>query len=132
MKARIEGRYLMVDTDDILGALGADGRAALIETLACQDSIIEHVAAQIVDGMTESGSFAGVTYCPEPCTALDKARRRHAESAGEAAKKEIVRLERIAVDAEARLEEARRAQHDTEAQLSDCRAALRRATQADF
>lgn len=80
---------------DVLEYLSADQMNDLVEQLACHDRIIEHVAAQIVDGCTENGSWGGKCGAyPEPVTPLDKAMRRIAKASGDIAREEIERLEK--------------------------------------
>lgn len=97
MKTRYENGRLCFDVGAFLDDLPAEDKIAFVETLACDDAIIKHVTAQILDGWTESGQHGGILCTasadPGPCNALDYARRQVALRAGEVASKEIQRLE---------------------------------------
>lgn len=68
----------------------------LIESLSCNDKVIEHVINQIFDGWTENGCSGGErsgnTY---PTTALEKARERVSKEANWLCRKEVKRLQRV-------------------------------------
>lgn len=69
-------------------------RVAVLESVACNDDVIRHVADQILAGWTENGS-CGATYVEaEPRCALSIARRRVALGAGDVAALEIRELTR--------------------------------------
>lgn len=69
-------------------------RAAVLESVACNEDVIRHVADQILDGWTENGN-CGRTYVEaDPQHALSQARRRVALGAGEVAAREIRELAR--------------------------------------
>jgi hypothetical protein len=126
MKATIEKGYLKIDAADLIDHLDDAGRAKIIELLSCHDTIIENVAAQIVDGWTEAGSHGGRCFGPLPHTPLDKARRRLAESASEVAKEDIKRLAQQVVDTEKRLSDVRDKFYKAENRISDLLGELRR------
>lgn len=69
-----------------------ENRAALLESIACNDDVIRHVADQILDGWTENGN-CGVTHVQaDPQCALSQARRRIALGANDVAAREIREL----------------------------------------
>lgn len=114
----IDGR-LTVNVYDLIENLADEDKAHIMETLSCDDKIIENVAAQIVDGWTEAGYHGGITYGPMPHTALDKARRLVAKSAPEVRDKAIERLERIAVEAEKKASDLQTQVFDLERKLDN-------------
>ena len=76
-------------------------RAAVLESVACNEDVIRHVADQILDGWTENGN-SGMTYDEaDPKCALSQARRRIALGAGDVAAREIRELARRAASLEA-------------------------------
>jgi hypothetical protein len=91
-----EGR-LSFDAGAFLDSLPAEEKLSFIETLACDDAVIKHVADQLLDGWTESGQHGGLlcTASPDPQegNALDFQRRRIARRADAVAAKELQRLE---------------------------------------
>lgn len=101
MSLRVEYKdgKLTLDVNDLLEGLTDEGRQDLMETLACQDNIINWVAEQIIGGYTPNGSAGSRSgYGTEPRSALDKARRLLAEQSSEIAKTEISSLKRYAED----------------------------------
>ena len=93
IRIAIVGGTLQLDIAEILEEAIAH-HPEIVERLACDDAVIRHVADQILDGYTESGSY-GSTCCiagDEPYTPLDKARARVVAGAGEVARREIERL----------------------------------------
>jgi|SRR5689334_2281373 len=100
MKAKLVGGKIELDILELLDALTDEERQQVVEHLSCFEQIIEHVGAQIIDGWTENG-FWGAKGCgPTPFTALDKMRRRVAESSGDIAKQQIESLQGAAEHAE--------------------------------
>lgn len=86
-------------------------RAAVLESVACNEDVIRHVADQILDGWTENGNCGMTHVAADPQCALSQARRSIALGANEVAAREIRELtQRVAsLDAEnARLIEALR------------------------
>jgi hypothetical protein len=68
----------------------------MIERLGCESAVIKAVTEQILDGWTEDGWHGPTGVAspePQPCSGLDWARREVARRAGDAAAKEIKRLE---------------------------------------
>lgn len=121
MRAKLIDGQLAVNVYDLIEQLSDDDKVHIIETLSCDEKIIENVAAQIVDGWTEAGYHSGITFGPLPNTALDKARRLVAKSAPDLQGKAIKRLEEIAVAAEKSRDEAFTAQLKAERELDDYR-----------
>lgn len=125
METKIAKGLLTVNVSDLIDCLDDEGRKDIIETLACHDSIIALVAEQIVDGWTEAGYHGGITYGPMPHTPLDKAKRYLAKSASDVAKKQIERLETIAVDACKKADEEQTKRLDSERRVYDLQGELR-------
>lgn len=97
MKIDYADGKLSFDLGSFLDGLPPSGKKVLVESLACDDEIINHVAAQILDGCTESGYY-GATCCTAPAetqpgNALDHARRCIALRSSEVAEREIKRLQ---------------------------------------
>jgi len=129
VKATIKKGEICVDASDLIDSLDDDGRITVIEILACHDQIIEGVAAQIVNGWTESMNHGYTTYSPSPSTALDKAKRYLAESASEVAKEQIERLETMATDANRKASEEADKRFNAEQQVRDLQRQLRQYTE---
>ena len=129
MNATIKKGEICVDAADLIDSLDDDGRITVIEMLACHDQIIEGVAAQIVNGWTESMNHGYTTYSPSPSTALDKAKRYLAESASEVAKEQLARLESMATDANKRHSEEQTKRFEAERQVGELQRQLRQYTE---
>lgn len=95
MNLKFEKGNLVVDFHELLSCIDPEHRPELVESLACDDEIIRHVAAQIISRWTDNcwsgGSY--VTAYPDDGTPLDRAWREVAKRSGEVAKREIERLE---------------------------------------
>jgi hypothetical protein len=100
MNAKLNKGQLTIDISDLLDSLSPEDKIELIETLACQDTIIKHVADQILTGWTENCYSGGTSYSIEGHTPLDLARKRVIELAPEVAREEIERLKRFAKNQE--------------------------------
>ncbi len=90
---------LEFDFHDFLQYISADSKLELMESFACDDVIIKHVADQIIHRWTEN-SYSGGSACTVAADttighhcALDVAWREVAKNSGEVAKREIERLE---------------------------------------
>jgi hypothetical protein len=95
MKTTYSNGCLNLHVGALLDTLNDDAKKMMIEHLACESAIIRAVTEQILDGVTEEG-FSGAECClaePDPQRGLDWARREVARRAGDAAAKEIKRLE---------------------------------------
>ena len=103
--AKYEDGRLSINVWDLLSAMTGDERVFLVDTLSCQEDVIRHVCAQIVDGYTEDGSAGATSYSAVPHTALDAVKRRIAESASDIAKDEIAKLTRLVESSEKRANE---------------------------
>lgn len=103
---------LTLTLDEIRDLIPADEIPDLIVQFACEDEIIRHVAAQIVDGWTDDGSHGSRGYSGKPSTPLDKARRLVAERAGDVARQEIETLKEALEREKARGDEAWRRYHE--------------------
>jgi hypothetical protein len=90
-----DGQVRLDIHDEILTPLlRGPHRAAVLESVACHDDVIRHVADQILEGWTENGN-CGATYVEaEPQCALSIARRRVALGADDVAAREIRELAR--------------------------------------
>lgn len=87
---------LEVSISDLFAAVEGQAKVELIDSLACEDEIIAHVADLITTRWTEMGS-SGLSSYPvpsEPSTAMDRAVREVAKRAEQTAKEEIARMER--------------------------------------
>jgi hypothetical protein len=98
MTIKYDNGNLVIDLHALLACVDAATRASFIESLACDDEIIRHVTAQILDRWTESVYAGGslVTAVPAPAssaTPLDTAWREVAKRSSDVAKREIERLE---------------------------------------
>ena len=93
MKVTYAEGELSLNLVDVIHEMTNEEQLLLVESLACQDSIIEFVGQQITKGWTES-DFHGGRYwgSAEPSTPLDKLMREIANKSGEIAEKEIKRL----------------------------------------
>ncbi len=90
MEAKIEGSRISISIVDMLSSLSFEDKLTVIDTLSCDDEVITHITAQLLDGCTEFGSYGGSCHGQvDPFTPLDRARRAIALRAGEVAKKEI-------------------------------------------
>jgi hypothetical protein len=100
MNAKLNKGQLTIDISELLDSLSDEDKIELIETLACQDAIIKHVADQILTGWTENCYSGGTSYAVEGHAPLDLARKRVIELAPEVAREEIERLKRFAKNQE--------------------------------
>lgn len=91
MRLELKDGNIVINTHDLLENMPADSLVELIQSLACQEAVVKHVADQIIDGWTDDGYYAArsVAKSEEPNTALDTAIRRIAENSSEVARKEI-------------------------------------------
>jgi len=95
MNPKLKNGELTFSITEILDNLDGESKIEFIETLACDEVIIEHVASQIITGLTSSGCSGAKNYNaqPNPTFALDKAIREIAKTSSDLARKEIERLE---------------------------------------
>lgn len=98
MKTDYKSGTISFDLHGLLMDVCHEKKIELIESLACDDAIIKHVADQIIFRWTEN-SYSGGSCCTIPADAsrgcpLDEAWRRVAKASGDVAKVEIERLER--------------------------------------
>lgn len=93
--AKIESGRISICIASLLEASSETERRHLAEVLSCDYDIFDHVAAQIINKLTENGYHGGISHFPDeaPCYGLDKAWRDVAKASGDVAKKEIERLE---------------------------------------
>ena len=92
MKVTYTDGELSLNLVDVIHEMTNEEQLLLVESLACQDSIIEFVGQQITKGWTENGFHGYRSWKAEPCTALDKLIREIVEKDDEITKKEIKRL----------------------------------------
>ncbi len=95
MNPKLKDGQLTFSITDILDKLDGESKVEFIETLACDEVIIEHVASQIITGLTSGGYSGAKSYMAyhEPTTALDKATREISKISSDLARKEIEKLE---------------------------------------
>lgn len=98
MNIKFKDGAISIDLFEALQNVKTDQKVELIESLACDDDIIRHVAEQIINRWTESGYSGLSSYCPgfkhEALYGLDWAVRMVALASGEIAQREIKRLEK--------------------------------------
>jgi hypothetical protein len=94
MRVTLESGLVSVSLYDLLDNLPAEARADLIDSLACQNEVIDEVANQIIDGYTSLNSHGSRCFGTNesPTSGIDLARRRIAEVSSEIAAKEIADL----------------------------------------
>jgi hypothetical protein len=93
MRTEIIDGKLTVKIIDLLESLSSETALEVVESLACTEAVIKHVADQIIEGRTEN-YYHGYKSAPSesPSTALGRARRLIAEASGEIAREEIAGL----------------------------------------
>lgn len=100
---------ISVDIGDLFAALTGQAKIDFIDSLACEEEIITHVADIITTRWTEMSSSPGSSFPDQavPTTAMDKAVREVAKRASQTAKDEIERLERALSLRETEIQELR-------------------------
>lgn len=95
MNATYKDGKIEFDLHALLRDVSVETKAELIESMACDDAIIKHVADQIITKWTENVCSGGVDCVAgaEPRFGLDWAWREVARRSGEVAEREIKRLE---------------------------------------
>jgi hypothetical protein len=95
MSVHYKNGKIEFDLHDVLSRVSLEQKLELIESLACDDQIITHVAQQIISEWTESGykGASSIDPPPNPFYGLDWAWREVAKRSGEVAEREIERLE---------------------------------------
>jgi hypothetical protein len=95
MTVKYENGMIEFDLLDVLSSVSDETRVAMFERLSCDEVVIRHVAAQVIDKWTENGlsgwSLADAEHDPE--RGLDWAWREVARRSGDVARREIERLE---------------------------------------
>ena len=106
MKIELKDGKLCFHPEALIDCLDDEGKADIIERLACDDAIIKAVSEQIITGWTECGSHGGKS-CSEDATPspLDAARRAVALASGDVAAEEIETLRRRLLAKTAKYEE---------------------------
>lgn len=127
MNAKLVAGKIEIDVYELLDSFSDEERQKIVEHLSCFEEIIAHVGAQIIDGWTENG-FWGAKGCgPAPYTALDKMRRKVAESAGDIAKQHIQLLQDMVERAEKAKNEEWQKNRRLERRIWDLESQLRNA-----
>ena len=106
---------LEFDLCDLLDSVSAESKVELIESLACDESILKHVVDQILDALTEN-AYCGASDYPErstPYYSLSFARREISKRSGEVAKTVIERLEKSLAAAEKRIKDLEELQRNS-------------------
>ncbi len=95
MNVKYKDGKLELNLHELLGSVSAEDKLDMVESLACDDEIIKHVADQIIKKWTENCYHGSthITATVEPALGLDWAWREVAKRSGEVAKREIERLE---------------------------------------
>lgn len=95
MNAQYKDGKISFDLHGLLEGIQPVEKIPMVESLACDDDIIKHVAAQIISKWTENcySGCAFVTASDSPQFGLDWAWREVAKKSGDVAKREIERLE---------------------------------------
>lgn len=96
MKTTYSNSCLNIHLGALLDTLDDEARSIIIEHLSCERDVIKGVIEQVLDGWTEAGWHGATSSAvpnPLPSSGLDWARREVARRAGDAAAKEIERLE---------------------------------------
>lgn len=95
MNIRIEDYRLVINLFDLFDNLSDETLKNLANVLSCNDLVIQNVADQITDGMTEMGySGSRSIGLREYKTPLSEAIQKVAESSGEVARKLIEEREK--------------------------------------
>lgn len=99
----IDDKHIKIPWTTLIGSLSREQLVDLIEHLACEDEVIDHVAPQLVTGWTKDGTNHGSTEThplapgEEECrwrAPLSRHRRAIALGASEVAAEEIDRISR--------------------------------------
>lgn len=95
MNANYKNGKVSFDLQDLLQFINDPDKLELVESLSCEDAVINHVARQLIHKWTENGCSGGTAWpAPStPHTGLDWAWREVARLSGEVAAGEIKRLE---------------------------------------
>ena len=96
MNVKYDKGEIKFDLHDILQSVSGEDKLAMMESFACDDDIIKHVADQIISKWTENYCSGGTAFpaSAEPRFGLDWACREVAKKSGEVAAREIERLEK--------------------------------------
>lgn len=108
MNARYKEGKIEFDLHDLLQDVSIETKLEMLESLACDDQIIKHVADQIITKWTENCCSGGAACIAgaEPRFGLDWAWREVAKRSDEVAEREIKRLEDAIKYKDERYEEA--------------------------
>ena len=97
MKLEINS-YMSIEVsepNELLELMSDDEKLELIESLSCRESVIKHVADQLIHGCTENGHSGWKSYGESPDTATQLAIRSLIENINSLAYQEIQRLESL-------------------------------------
>jgi hypothetical protein len=101
MEMKYEKGRVSFNLYETLGQWTLEEKRELADALSCDTQVIEFVSQQIIDGMTELGSYGWTSpVSATPRSGLDRATREVAKCSGNVAKAEIERLERALKSAE--------------------------------
>ena len=89
-------KYLAIELtepNELLELMSEDDKVEFMQSLSCHDSVIKHVADQIIHGCTEDGFHGSIAMVDDnPSTELQKAQREIAMSLSDIARMEIYEL----------------------------------------
>ena len=85
----------VTEPNELLELMSDNEKVELIESLSCHESVIKHVADQLIHGCTENGRSGSMTYGESPQTATQLAVREIIENVNSLAYQEIQRPERL-------------------------------------
>ena len=100
IEAKLNNDNLTINVVDLLGSLSGDQALQLIEQLSCSETVIKHVADQLLEGWTESGYHGDISSGLIPSTEICIARDKIAKGANDIANKRIAELEGLVKSAE--------------------------------
>ena len=101
MNATINGQTLELNLFDVLATIRTEDVPDLVDSLACQDAVIEAVGQLIIHGSTDRGSYGWESEtASHPSTPLDRLRREIAKAHAGLAREEIEKLEKALAEKE--------------------------------
>ena len=100
IEAKLNNDDLTINVVDLLGSLTGEQSLQLIEQLSCSESVIKHVADQLLEGWTENGYHGSISSGLTPSTEICAARDKIAKGAGDIFHKRMLELEGLVKSAE--------------------------------
>lgn len=89
------------EPNELIELMSEDDKINFMQSLSCHDSVITHVADQIIHGQTRDGYSGSETITKAlPCTALQSARREIAINSSDISSSEIKSLQRQLAEVE--------------------------------